>query len=157
MLTLGTPAPDFSLPDQHGRQLNLRDLRGRWVVLWWYPRASSETCSVEAARFAAAQPELVDLGAAIVGIGFGTIADNLTFAECEGEDLTLLADADKAVGTAYDVVRAPDEPFADAPRRVTYLIDPDGVVRRAYAVGDVVEHVQAVISDLSELSANHAQ
>jgi peroxiredoxin len=69
---------------------------------------------------------------------------------------SLLSDPDRSVGAAYDAVRDPGDRYADYPRRVAYLIDPDGVIRRAYDVTDVAGFAQGVVRDLDELGAGAA-
>lgn len=157
MLAEGTPAPDFTLTDHRGVVRSLADSAGRWLVLWWYPKACSEVCSVQGRAFAPAAPVIRELGADILGISFDDQEANVRFAEQEGLDFPLLSDLDRTVGARYDVVRDPDEMFADAPRRVTYLIDPAGVIRRSYLVTDAGGHANTVLTDLRQLTgANDA-
>jgi peroxiredoxin Q/BCP len=154
MLACGTTAPPFSLSDHTGRWRALADHRGHWLVLWWYPRACSEVCSVQARSLAPASVELCELGAAILGISFDPAADNARFAAQEGLGFPLLSDETREVGRAYNVVRRPDELFSDAPRRRTYLIDPDGVIRGAYQVQDVAVHGATLVADLRRLTVS---
>lgn len=153
MLAPATSAPAFTLVDHHGVSRSLDDYRGRWLVLWWFPRACSEVCSIQGRHLGTIAPQLSELDVAIVGVSFDPSEDNARFADQEALDFPLLSDVDRVVGTAYDVVRAPDEPFADAPRRVSYVIDPAGVVRKSYEVADVVEHAQVLVADLQTLTA----
>ena len=88
----------------------------------------------------------------IVGASFDTPKENKAFAEAEGFPFKLLADADRWVGRSYDVDRGPDEQFGDFPRRRTFLIDPQGVLRGIYHVTDVGAHPQQVLDDLRELN-----
>ena len=82
--------------------------------------------------------------------------DQRTFAEAQSFPYQLLSDPDRSAGAAYDVVRQPGEQYAEAglPRRISYLIDPVGVIRRSYAVHDVAGHASAVIADLTELQSD---
>ena len=89
----------------------------------------------------------------ILGASFDTPAENFAFAEAQEMPFRLLSDVDRAVGAAYDVVRDAAEKYADYPRRHSYLIDPDGVVRRAYDVTDVAGHAAHVLHDLEALGA----
>jgi peroxiredoxin Q/BCP len=88
-----------------------------------------------------------------VGASFDTPAENFAFAEAQELPFSLLSDVDRAVGTAYEVVRDPDDKYADFPRRYSYLIDPEGIVRRAYDVADVAAHATHVLRDLEALGA----
>ena len=93
-------------------------------------------------------PELAEANAAVLGVSFDTVEDNRAFAEAEGFSYRLLSDADKAVSTAYDAVQGPGERFPGYPRRLTYLIDPAGVVRVAWEVGDVNTHADEVLATI---------
>lgn len=90
----------------------------------------------------------------MLGASFDTIEDNKTFADAQSFGFRLLADTDRSVGTAYDVLRPADDPYPDFPRRISYLIDPDGVIRRSYEVADVAAHADDVLADLAELQAS---
>ena len=84
----------------------------------------------------------------IVGASFDPPERNRRFAEKEGFPFTLVSDVDRAVGEAYEVKRAPAEQSPDNAKRRTYLIDPSGVIRRAYRVTDIAEHPGQVLEDL---------
>ena len=83
-----------------------------------------------------------------MGVSFDTVESNRAFAEAEGFPYHLLSDVDKAVSTRYDAVQGPNERFAGYPRRVTYLIDPQGVIRKAWEVGDVNTHAEEVLTTI---------
>lgn len=153
MLAEGTQAPAFTLPDHTGVTRTLDDYRGRWLALWWYPRACSEVCSVQGRGLAPVSGELESLGAALVGISFDRPVDNARFAEQEGLTFPLLSDETRSVGRAYDVLRRPDEPYADTPRRVTYLISPNAIVRSVYQVQDAAGHGATLVSDIRTITA----
>ncbi len=91
--------------------------------------------------------QFVELDITVLGASFDTSADNLAFAAAQGFEYRLLSDTDRAVGTRYEAVRSPDDRYANFPRRVSYLIDPDGVVRIAYDVTDVAGHAATVVAD----------
>ena len=92
-----------------------------------------------------------DVDCIVLGASFDTPADNLAFATQQGFGYRLLADTDRSVGQAYQVVRDPDDQYASFPRRISYLIDPSGTIRRSYVVTDVAGHAQHVLTDLDEL------
>lgn len=89
----------------------------------------------------------------ILGASFDTPAENLAFATAQEFPYRLLSDVDRAVGTAYGVARDESESYAQFSRRHSFLIDPTGVIVRAYDVTDVAGHAQQVIDDLVELGA----
>ena len=97
------------------------------------------------------------LGAVIVGASFDTPAENHAFAEAQHFPFRVLSDTDRSVGAAYDVVRPATDRYASYPRRISYLIDPEGTVRRAYDVADVAGHAEAVLSALEALGATPEQ
>lgn len=97
--------------------------------------------------------EFAERDTVVVGASFDTPAENLAFAAAQEFDFPLLSDVDRSVGTAYEAVRDPGDRYADYPRRVAYLIDPDGVVRRAYDVSDVAGFAREVVHDLDALGA----
>ena len=87
----------------------------------------------------------------VLGASFDTVEENRAFAEAQGFGYRLLADTSRAVGEAYGVKKPADEQWADFPRRVTYLIDPDGIVRRIYQVTDVAANPEDVLADIRAL------
>jgi len=87
----------------------------------------------------------------VLGASFDTVEENRAFAEAEGFAFRLLSDPDRTVGRAYAANRPDDDPLASLPKRVSYLIDPQGVIRRVYSVTDTAGHAAAVLADLAEL------
>jgi peroxiredoxin Q/BCP len=88
-----------------------------------------------------------------VGISFDTPEDNRGFAEKNGFPFRLLSDVDRAAGSSYETLRAPEEPSPENAKRRTYLIDPDGIVRKAYRVTDIPAHPDRVLEDFRQLTA----
>lgn len=87
----------------------------------------------------------------VLGASFDTPEENRAFAEDQQFGFRLLSDVDRAVGTAYEVARPAGDQYATFPMRVSYLIDPDGVIRRSYTVADVKTHADDVLADLAAL------
>lgn len=85
----------------------------------------------------------------MLGASFDNPTDNAAFKASVAFPFPLLSDEDKAVGTAYGVLRDPGEKFADFPKRLSFLIDPEGIVRRVYEVDDPAGHAAAVLTDLA--------
>jgi thioredoxin-dependent peroxiredoxin len=90
--------------------------------------------------------------AVVLGASFDTPEDNLAFAEKNDFPFRLLSDVDRTVGEAYETKRAPEEQAPEYPKRRTYLIDPRGVIRKAYRVRDVAAHPDEVLADLRALT-----
>jgi len=89
----------------------------------------------------------------VLGASFDTPEENLQFAENEQFGFQLLSDIDRSVGAAYEVLRDPADDYAHFPKRISYLIDPDGVIQRAYDVTDVAAHAGDVLADLATLQS----
>ncbi|MGH2693018.1 MAG: redoxin domain-containing protein [Actinomycetota bacterium] len=87
----------------------------------------------------------------MLGASFDTVEDNRAFAEKIAFPFRLLADPDRQVGHLYETVRAPEEPVPEHAKRRTYLIDPDGVIRKAYRVRDIAGHPEELLTDLGQL------
>jgi len=88
----------------------------------------------------------------VLGVSFDTPTDNKAFAAAQEFGFPLLSDVDRAVGTRYEVMRDDDDQYVAFPRRLSYLIDPEGVIRRSYLVSDVAGHADEVLRDLSALA-----
>ena len=97
-------------------------------------------------------PSFQEAGAEVLGISFDAPEANRAFAERYRFPFRLLSDEDRSVGQAYETKRAPDERGAGSPKRRTYLIDPQGVIRKAYRVTDVDAHPGEVLADLRRLA-----
>jgi peroxiredoxin Q/BCP len=97
-------------------------------------------------------PEFEALGVELLGASFDTVEDNRAFAEEYGFPFRLLADTDRTVGHRYETVRAPEEPAPEFAKRRTYVIDPEGVIRRAYRVRDIEGHPEELLADLRDLT-----
>ena len=134
MLDIGTPAPDFTLPDQNGTLRSLRDYRGQKVVLYFYSRDMTSGCTKQACAFGELYPQFLEKGAVVLGVSRDSAASHKKFEEKYGLPFPLLADEDKAVLQAYDVWKEKKNygKTAMGVVRTTYLIDENGVIVRAY-------------------------
>src|ERR1700678_500001 len=126
--TVGTVAPDFTLSSQEGKKVSLHDYRGQWVVLYFYPKDMTPGCTIEAHNFQRDQPQYDAKKAAILGVSADSVDSHVQF--CTKENLTfkLLADPDKKVIGAYGSLMANGMMAA----RNTFIIDPNGVIRKVY-------------------------
>jgi thioredoxin-dependent peroxiredoxin len=153
VLTEGIVAPPFTLPDQHGEPVSLSELAGRWVVFWWFPKAFTGGWAREIQGFRDRAPEFDAAGITLIGASFDQPEDNRAFAETYGYGGTIVSDVERTVGAAYQTARPPDDPDAVFAKRRTFAIDPDGVIRKVYAVKDIEAHPGKVLDDLRELGA----
>ena len=95
--------------------------------------------------------QFTDAGCVVYGISFDSPEDNGAFRSSNEFPFSLLSDESKEVGAAYEAIRDPDDPFADFPKRVSYLIDPDGIIQKSYEVSDPGGHAGEVLADLAAL------
>ena len=153
-LAPGDPAPEFTLPDGEGAMVSLKDLRGSWVVLYFYPRDDTSGCTLEAVDFTAQAGTFKKLGAAIIGISPDSIESHARFTEKHGLGITLLSDTRKTTLAQYGVWQKKKlygrEFFGVV--RSTFLIDPSGAVRRIWSKVSVKGHAEEVLEALKGLS-----
>ena len=134
MLNIGTPAPDFTLPDQNGKPHRLSDYRGQRVILYFYPKDNTAGCTKQACGFGELYPQFQEKGAVVLGVSKDSVASHKRFEEKYGLPFTLLSDEDKTVIQAYDVWKEKKN-YGKATMgvvRTTYLIDENGVIVRAF-------------------------
>ena len=134
MLSIGTVAPDFTLPDQNGNTHSLADYRGKKVVLYFYPKDNTAGCTKQACGFGELYPQFTEKGAVVLGVSKDTVASHKKFEEKYGLPFTLLSDPEKNVLQAYDVWKEKMNygKVTMGVVRTTYLIDENGVIVRAY-------------------------
>jgi thioredoxin-dependent peroxiredoxin len=126
---VGDPAPDFSLLDQNGATVTLSGLQGKWVVLYFYPADDTPGCTAEACSFRDSHEDFVDAGAVVVGISGQDEASHKKFADKHNLPFTLVADTGNTVRKAFGVPKT----LGILPGRVTYVIDPEGIVRKVFS------------------------
>ena len=134
MLEIGTPAPDFTLPDQNGALHSLSDYRGEKVILYFYPRDNTPGCTKQACAFGDLYPQFREKGAVVLGVSKDSVASHKRFKEKYGLPFTLLSDVEKEVIQAYDVWKEKKNygKVSMGVVRTTYLIDENGVIVKAF-------------------------
>ena len=133
MLSIGTKAPEFSLPDQNGQLHTLSSYQGRKVILYFYPKDMTSGCTAQACSFRDLYPQFQEKGAVILGVSKDSVASHKRFEETHGLPFTLLSDPELQVITAYDVLKPPkDDKPSRSVSRSTYLIDEDGIIVKAF-------------------------
>ena len=135
---VGTMAPDFTLSSQEGKKVSLKDYRGQWVVLYFYPKDMTPGCTIEAHNFQRDQKEYDAKKAAILGVSVDSVDSHVEF--CTKENLTfkLLSDPDKKVVTQYGSTQKFGDNVVAA--RNTFIIDPKGVIRKVYVKVNPTPH-----------------
>ncbi len=134
MLSIGTKAPDFTLPDQNGEMKSLSDYKGQKVILYFYPKDMTSGCTKQACAFSELYPQFREKGAVVLGVSKDSVASHKRFEEKHGLPFTLLSDTEKTVIQAYDVWKEKKlyGKVSYGVVRTTYLIDEDGVIERAF-------------------------
>ncbi|MCS7293945.1 MAG: thioredoxin-dependent thiol peroxidase [Chloroflexota bacterium] len=149
----GAPAPAFALQDQHGNTVRLEDLRGQWVVLYFYPKDDTPGCTAEACSFRDAYGELAAAGAVVLGVSGDDAASHRKFAEKHGLPFPLLVDEGHAVAKAYGafgVKRMYGREYEGVLRQ-TFLIDPEGRIARVWRTVKPADHAAEVLTALRSL------
>ena len=133
MLEIGTVAPDFELPDQDGVMHKLSDYRGKKVILYFYPKDNTSGCTKQACGYSERMPQIREKGAVVLGISKDTVASHKKFEQNYGLAFTLLADPEKKVIEAYDVLKEKKMygKVSIGVVRTTYLLDEKGVIIKA--------------------------
>ncbi|WP_308429930.1 peroxiredoxin [Asticcacaulis endophyticus] len=143
-------APDFTLPSSKGGEVSLRDLKGQWVVLFFYPKDNTEGCTIEAREFSALAGEFGALDTALFGISKDSLKKHANFINKFDLNLTLLADESTQTIQAYGLW-AEKTLYGKkymGTERATLLIDPDGMVRKVWRNVKVGGHAAEVLSAL---------
>jgi peroxiredoxin Q/BCP len=146
---VGTPAPDFTLNSQEGKPVSLHDFKGKWVVLYFYPKDMTSGCTIEAHNFQRDLAKYDAKNAVILGVSMQDEKSHQEFCAKESLTFKLLADTNKEVSAKYDSVM--NLGVAKLSARHTYLIDSNGVVRKVWTSVDVKTHSDDVLASLDEL------
>ena len=145
----GSSAPEFTLPSQEGSSVSLKDYRGKWVVLYFYPKDQTPGCSREAHNFQVDQPKYAERNAVVLGVSLDSVDSHKKFCTKEGLNFKLLSDTDHKVTDSYgSLTNLGVVKFA---ARHTFLIDPTGKVAKTYTSVDPVKHSGEVLAELDML------
>jgi len=145
----GNPAPAFTLPNQEGAQVSLDQFKGKWIVLYFYPKDFTSGCTVEAHNFQRDIDKYAQKNAVILGVSVDDVNSHKSFCAKEGLNFKLLADSDHAVVQKYGSVMEYNGMTLAA--RNTFLIDPAGIIRKVYLKVDPQGHSTEVLADLQQL------
>lgn len=146
---VGTPAPDFTLNSQEGKPISLHDFKGKWVVLYFYPKDMTSGCTIEAHNFQRDLAKYDAKNTVILGVSVQNEKSHQEFCAKESLTFKLLADTNKEVSEKYDSVM--NLGVMKLSSRHTFLIDPNGVVRKVWTEVDVKKHSGEVLAALAEL------
>ena len=158
MIGPGAPAPDFELPDQDGDPVRLSALRGRMVVLYFYPKADTPVCTTQACSIRDRADEYAAAGVRVIGISPDRVAKVKKFHDKRDLNFTLLADADHAVCDAYGVWGQKSmygKTYMGA-QRATFIVDAEGCIRHVIPKASPKTHDDEVLAALAGLQSSAA-
>ena len=144
--TINEPAPEFTLPTNTGDgEVSLSDYRGKWVVLYFYPKDFTPGCTIEARRFQEDLPKYLERNTEIIGVSADDIDSHAEFCDSEGLKFPLLADTTGAVSKAYGSWLS----FVSS--RHSFIIEPEGDLRETFVKVNPIVHSQDVMARLKDL------
>lgn len=153
-LSPGDPAPEFSLPDGEGNTVNLSDLRGKRVVLYFYPRDNTPGCTKEACGFRDTYADYQSNGVVVLGISTDDAKSHTKFTTKYNLPFPLLSDAEGQVATTYDsygLKKFMGKEYMGISRN-TFIIGPDGKIEKIYRKVKPEAHATEILADLANLS-----
>ncbi|HEY2798338.1 MAG TPA: peroxiredoxin [Thermoanaerobaculia bacterium] len=148
--SVGAPAPTFTLTSDEGKPTRLEDFRGKWVVLYFYPKDFTSGCTLEAHNFQEDLAKYTAANAVVVGVSVDTADSHKSFCAKEGLNFRLLSDPDAKVSTTYGSVMEYEGKKLSA--RNTFLIDPSGKLVKVYTGVKPATHSAEVLEALASLS-----
>jgi peroxiredoxin Q/BCP len=153
VLQPGATAPDFSLPSQEDTQVSLAQYKGKWVVLYFYPKDMTSGCTIEAHNFERDLPKYDALNAVVLGVSLDTVESHKTFCSKDSLTFKLLADPNHTVIDAYGVPVSGAGPFKHASRD-TFLISPAGKVVKVWTGVNPNSHSEEVLGAIAGLNGD---
>ena len=150
MLEKGTTAPDFKLDDQDGNPISLADFRGKKILLWFYPKASTPGCTIEGQEFRDEFQNFQEKNTVILGMSADSVKSQKNFCEKQNFPYSLVSDPEKTTIRKYEAIglkkmygREYEGIF-----RISYLIDENGLIQKTYGKVKPKEHAKEVLEDL---------
>jgi thioredoxin-dependent peroxiredoxin len=153
MLETGTRFPDFALPNQDGETVRLSDFAGKWLVVYFYPKDDTPGCTIQGKSFTAARDEFDEAGVAVVGVSQDDVASHKDFCKKFDFKVELLADTDASLMKALEINQAEWNGMKFW-ERSTFVIDPQGIVRKVYEKVNPQGHEQVLLEDIKKLKEN---
>lgn len=146
----GQAAPDFTLPSQDGSKVSLHDLKGKWVVLYFYPKDGTTGCTIEAHNFQRDLPKYEQQRAVIVGVSVDSTGSHKEFCAKQGLTFKLLADTEKSVSRQYGSLT--NLLVYKMSARNTFLISPEGKIAKVWTGVSPASHSAEVLAALAQLT-----
>ncbi len=154
MLQAGQKAPEFQLPDQDGKIHSLENYKGKWIVLYFYPKDDTPGCTIEACGFRDNSTKLTDKNIVVFGVSKDKVSSHKKFANKFELNFPLLSDESKEMIQAYEALgekKFMGKTFMGI-HRYTYLINPEGNIAKAYEKVDPAIHAEEILKDVEDLS-----
>ena len=152
LASVGSAAPNFTLPNQENKPVSLADYKGKWVVLYFYPKDQTSGCSKEAHNFQRDLPKYEAANAVVLGVSMDTVESHKTWCTKDGFSFKMLADPDHKVVDLYGVpvrtFQSQAGPMTIA-MRDTFLISPDGKIVKTWEVKDIDNHSADVLAAIA--------
>ena len=146
---VGTAAPDFTLNSQEGTPISLSQYRGKWVVLYFYPKDMTSGCTIEAHNFQRDQVKYAAANAVVLGVSVQDVQSHQQFCTKDGLTFKLLADTDHKVSEEYGSLK--NYGVMKLSARNTFIIDPQGKIVKEYIGVDPTKHSDGVLAELAAL------
>ena len=147
---MGRPAPNFKLQDQNSKWHELSQYKGKWVVLYFYPKDDSPGCTQEANQFKSLYPEFIKNNAVVLGVSLDDVKSHQKFSEKLGLPFPILADENHQLADQMGIVR--NLGIVKIAKRETFLIDPQGIVTYHYSSVNTQTHAGQVLEDIQKFS-----
>ncbi len=145
MLNVGDTAPEFTVKSHQGKDISLKDFRGKNVVLYFYPKADTPGCTAQSCGFRDRMADYEKKNTVVLGVSFDSVVENKAFADKFGFPFLLLCDTEKKIGLAYGAANSKEDGH---PARIGYVIDPQGKVKGAYPKVDARTFPSTVINEI---------
>lgn len=154
-LNPGDRAPDFSLPDQDGKEVSLASLKGKWIILYFYPKDNTPGCTLEGKEFTEIRQDVENLGGVMLGVSPDSQESHCKFRDKHGLGVTLLSDVDRNVMDAYGAWKLKKNYGREylGVVRSTFLIDPKGRLARVWSNVKARGHAARVLDVLKEATS----
>ena len=152
MLQAGSPFPNFSLPNQDGKTVALNDFRGSWLVVYFYPKDDTPGCTIQGKSFTATKADFDAAGVKVIGVSQDDVASHKDFCNKFAFAIDLLADTKGDLMKKMGIGQAEWKGMKFW-ERTSFVIDPNGVIRKVYEKVDPQGHERVLLEDIKKLSA----
>ncbi len=155
MLSAGNPFPNFSLPNQDGKTINLSDFTGHWLVVYFYPKDDTPGCTIQGKSFTATKADFDAAGIKVIGVSADDVASHKNFCNKFAFTIDLLADTDARLMKSLGIGQKEWQGM-NFWERTSFVVDPKGVIRKVYERVNPEGHERVLLGDIAELQAKAA-